>query len=187
MSIPKFVESIFADITNFPKDGMSQTDVICSILKHRNKEINPDTIKKEQSNASRALTKLLNDHRIMLDTDRKYHPVTPETAQREALTQFSENVYCLKPDIFAIVDTMYLIKVHSDHVFAASEYLRRYLGPDRYFDVFYSNSYLWVLWESKNNDEEEFRTVYQEICNAVALSYDRYVDSQKNWKKLQKD
>jgi hypothetical protein len=81
---------------------------------------------------------------------------------------------------------MYLIKVHSDHAIPAAEYLRRYLGPDRYFDVFYSNSYLWVLWESKSNNEEEFRTVYDEIRHAVAISYERYVDSQKKLIKLQK-
>jgi hypothetical protein len=81
---------------------------------------------------------------------------------------------------------MYLIKVHSDHVYTAIEYLRKYLGPDRYFDIFYSNSYLWVLWESKENDEAEFRTVYQEISDAVAVSYSRYIDSLKKKIQLQK-
>ena len=186
MSIRKFVESLFADTTNFPKDGMTQKDVICQILKYRNKPITPDNIKKEQSNASRALTKLLAEKRIILNDQHIYYPITPETAQQEALTQFSENVYCTKSDIFAVVDTMYLIKVHSDHVYAATEYLRRYLGPDRYFDIFYSNSYLWVLWQSQNNDEVEFRTVYQEICNAVEISYWRYIDSQKKLTQIQK-
>ena len=45
---------------------------------------------------------------------------------------------------------------------------------------------LWVLWESKENDEEEFRTVYQEISDAVAISYDRYLDSLKKLTKLRK-
>lgn len=187
MSIPKFVESIFADTENFPAEGFSQTDIICKILKHRNKEVTPENIEKEQPNACKALKKLLKDDRIILSTQRRYHPITKETAQQEALDQFSENIYCLKPDIFAIVDTMYLIKVHSDHVNAAADYLRKYLGPDRYFDIFYSNSYLWVLWESKNNDEDEFRTVYREISNAVAISFRRYVDSQRKLVPLQKN
>ena len=186
MSIPKFVESIFADTEHFPEGGITQKEVICSILEHRNKEITPENIKKEQSNASKALTKLVAENRIFLSDQHTYHPVTQEKAQEEALAQFAENVHCLKAGIFAIVDTMYLIKVHSDHVYAAAEYLRKYLGPDRYFDIFYSNSYLWVLWESKSNDEEEFRTVYQEISDAVAISYERYIDSQKKLIKLQK-
>ena len=186
MSITKFVESIFADSANSPAEGMTQKDVTCLILKHRNKEVTPENIKKEQPNASRALTTLIADKRVMVNDERTYFPVTPETAQQEALTQFSENVYCTKADIYSVVDTMYLIKIHSDHVFAATEYLRRYLGPDRYFDIFYSNSYLWVLWESQNNNEDEFRTVYQEISDAVAISYERYIDSQRKLIKLQK-
>lgn len=186
MTVPKIVESIFADTANFPEEGMSQTAVICLVLKHQNKKPTHENIKSQQSNVSRALTKLVGDKRVILE-DRTYYPVTPETVQQEALTQFSENVYCTKPDIFAIVDTMYLIKVHSDHVYAATEYLRRYLGPDRYFDIFYANSYLWVLWESKNNDEDEFRNVYQEICKAVSASYDHYLDSQRKLRKLQKE
>lgn len=186
MSISKYVESIFADTANFPENGMTQTEVIHKILKYRNKKITPENVDKEQPNASKALTKLLGDKRITLSKQRTYHPVTKETIQQEALADFSENVYCLKGDIFAVVDTMYLIKVHSDHVYAAAEYLRKYLGPERYFDIFFSNSYLWVLWESKNNDEEEFRTVYQEIRDAVAISYDRYLDSQRKLVRLQK-
>ena len=186
MSIPKFVDSIFANTANFPAEGMTQTEIIIEILKYRKKEITENNIKKEQPNASKALCKLLQERRIMLSNQHTYHPVTKETAQQEALAQFSENVYCLKPDIFAIVDTMYLIKVHHDYVCAATEYLQRYLGPDRYFDVFYSNSYLWILWEPKDNSEEEFRTVYQEIREAVAISYERYIDSQKKLIQLQK-
>ena len=186
MSISKFVESIFADTENFPEEGLGQKEIIIKILKYRNKDATSKNVAKEQPNASKALSKLLKDKKIMMSNQRRYYPVTKETAQQEALNDFSENVYCLKPDIFAIVDTMYLIKVHSDHVIAATEYLRRYLGPDRYFDVFYSNSYLWVLWESKNNNEEEFRTVYEEIRHAVAISYERYIDSQKKLIKLQK-
>ena len=186
MSIPEFVESIFSDTKNFPEQGLTQTEVIHRILKYRNKEITTANVDKEQPNASKALRKLVAEQRIFMTDQRIYYPVTKETAQREALTQFSENVYCIKGDIYAVVDTMYLIKVHSDHVYAATEYLRRYLGPDRYFDIFYSNSYLWVLWESQNNDEEEFRTVYQEIRDAVAISYERYIDSQKKLIKLQK-
>lgn len=186
MSIPEFVESIFSDTKNFPEQGLTQTEVIHRILKYRNKEITTANVDKEQPNASKALRKLVAEQRIFMTDQRIYYPVTKETAQREALTQFSENVYCIKGDIYAVVDTMYLIKVHSDHVYAATEYLRRYLGPDRYFDIFYSNSYLWVLWESQNNDEEEFRTVYQEIRDAVAISYERYIDSQKKLIKLRK-
>lgn len=186
MSIRKYIESIFEDTANFPKDGLTQTEIVHKVLKYRSKDITHENARKQQPNVSRVLTKLVEDKRAILTDQHIYHPVTPETAQREALTQFSENVYCLKPDIFAIVDTMYLIKVHSDHVYAAAEYLRRYLGPDRYFDTFFSNSYLWVLWESKKNDEEEFRTVYQEIRNAVAISYDRYLDSQRKLTRLQK-
>lgn len=185
MSIPKYVESIFADTEHFPTEGMTQTEIIHKILKYRGKAITIENVKNEQPNASKALRKLLKEQRIVLSNQHTYHPVTPETAQQEALTAFSENVYCLKPDIFAVVDTMYLIKVHSDHALAATEYLRRYLGPDRYFDVFYSNSYLWVLWESINQSEEEFRTVYQEIRDAVAISYDKYIDSQRKLRKLQ--
>ena len=185
MSIPKYVESIFADTENFPAEGMTQTEIIHKILKYRGRAITLENAKKEQPNAAKALRKLLKEQRIILSDQRTYHPVTQETAQREALTQFSENVYCLKPDIFAVVDTMYLIKVHSDHALVATEYLRRYLGSDRCFDILYSTSYLWVLWESRNQSEEEFRTVYQEICDAVAISYDRYLDSQRKMRKLQ--
>lgn len=186
MSISKFVESIFADIENFPEEGLDQKDIIHRILEYRGKKKTIENATKEQPNASKALSKLLKDKKIMMSNQRRYYPVTKETAQQEALNDFSENVYCLIPDIFAIVDTMYLIKIHSDHVIEATNYLRRYLGPDRYFDVFYSNSYLWVLWESKSNNEEEFRTVYDEIRHAVAISYERYVDSQKKLIKLQK-
>ena len=186
MSIPKYVESIFADTENFPAEGFTQTEIIHKILKYRNKAITPENVEKEQPNACKALRKLLKDDRIILSAQRTYHPVTKETAQHEALDQFSENIYCLKPDIFAIVDTMYLIKVYEDHATPAATYLRKYLGPDRCFDVFYSNTYLWVLWESKNNDEEEFRTVYREISNAVAISFGRYVDSQRKLVPLSK-
>lgn len=186
MSIPKIVESIFADTAHFPKEGMTQKDVVCSVLEQQNNSVNPANIKRVQPNVSRALAKLISTNQVTRSAQHVYHPVTPETAQRVALMHFSENVYCLKPDIFAVVDTMYLIKVHSDHVFMASEYLKRYLGSDRYFDIFYSNSYLWVLWEEKNNNEEEFRTVYQEISDAVAVSYERYVDSQRKLVQLQK-
>lgn len=185
MSIPKFVKSIFSDIDSFPKEGLTQKDVIYKILKHDDKELSEKNIKNTQPSASRALNNLIGDKYITCDHG-IYRPVIQEDAQQEALSQFSENVYCMKPDIFAVVDSMYLIKVHSDHVFAATEYLRRYLGPERYFDIFYSNSYLWVLWESKENDEEEFRTVYQEISDAVAISYDRYLDSLKKLTKLRK-
>ena len=187
MSVFKFVESIFADATNFPADGLSQKEVIHKILKYRNKPINHDTEAKEQPNASKALNRLLTNNRIYMTSERMYYPVTPETSQQKALSEFSENVYCLKPDIYAVVDTMYLIKVHSDHVFMASDCLRKYLGPDRYFDIFYSNSYLWVLWESKANNADEFLTVYKEISKAVEISYERYINSQKKRIKLQKD
>lgn len=188
MSIPKYVKSIFDDVDNFPEEGLTQKEIVHKVLKFRNKPINYETEKQEQPNVAKALKKLLEANQIFLTNERTYYPVTQETAQKEALTQFSENVYCVKGDIYAVVDTMYLIKVHSDHVFVASEYLRRYLGPDRYFDIFYSNSYLWVLWVPKDNDdEEEFLTVYREISNAVAISYERYIDSQKKLIKLQKN
>lgn len=187
MSITKFVEGIFADVGNFPEGGLTQKEIVHKILKYRNKPINHDTEKKEQPNASKALAKLLRDERIYITDDHTYHPKTQETAQKEALVEFSQNVYCIKDDIYAIVDTMYLIKVHSDHVNIASDYLRKYLGPDRYFDIFYSNSYLWVLWVSKTEDDEEFITVYNEIKEAVEISYDRYIESLTKRKKLTKD
>ena len=187
MSITKFVEGIFADSGNFPEDGLTQKEIVHKILKHRNKPINYDTEKKEQPNASKALAKLLRDEKIYMADNHTYHPKTQETAQKEALAEFAQNVYCTKDDIFAIVDTMYLIKVHSDYAGVASDYLRKYLGPDRYFDIFYSNSYLWVLWVSKTDDEEEFITVYNEIKQAVEISYDRYIESLTKRKKLIKD
>ena len=116
MSIFKYVESIFTDIDNFPKEGLSQKEVTHKILKHRNKPINPETEEKEQPNASKALTRLIQENKIFMTAERLYYPITPETAQKEALVDFSQNIYCIKPDIYAVVDTMYLIKVHSDHV-----------------------------------------------------------------------
>ena len=187
MSITKFVEGIFADASNFPEGGLTQKEIVHKILKYRNKPINHDTEKKEQPNASKALAKLLRDERIYVADDHTYHPKTQETAQKEALVEFSQNIYCLKDDIFAISDTMILIKVHSDYVNAATDYLRKYIGEDRYFDIFYSNSYLWVLWATETEDGAEFRAVYDEIKEAVEISYYRYIDSLKKKKKLTKD
>ena len=177
MSKSEIIEVIFNQL---PDDtSLNQTEIAINLLKYEGKTADADSVAKEQPNVSKALKRLIKHNKIMeIDPGdsgtKQYAKFSEEQKRKQSLRYFVQDVSCISPYAFRMSETVILVQPDIDCIYNATEYIKRYLGEERCFDIQLINGYLFIMiksTESSPTESEALNKIYADINAAVIKAH----------------
>ena len=181
----KTTGQIINDILSESETGMSQNDLVLAVLTRQKKDITLNNIEKTQPTVSKALKTLLS-HKAILKIDKKYIKYSTYHAGAHFKKDIINTVIFSKNIAYPISDTTLLIGVEPQTSYQATELFKAYLGEKQFFDIFYLNGYLWILFNPETNPDS-LKKLRQDIQTIIEEAIKIHTAKQKKVFKLIKD